>query len=486
MEKKGGLALHWQIAIGLVLGVIVGVVVNQFWTDKTWAAVGVNDPAAYMAGKGPALPAGAAPGTPLPADPNEDAGFVAGAVKFAATLTDFAGKLFLRCLRFISVPIVLFSLIVAVASLGDPRKLGRIGGKTIALFLFTGFTSSVLGVVLARLINPGGVISDAERAELPRAAENVAKAASASTGAKSYSGWNIVLDAIPENPFASIANASMLQIVVASIAIGLGLTLIPTEKSRPVIAFLDGMAEAVLKLVQLLMRAAPIAVFALIAVIVGGLGLNVFKALAVYCVVVVLGLAIILFVFYPMLTTLLTPASNRVGYRRFFWVASPAQLFAVSSSSSAATLPVTMACARNRLGAEEGISSFVCSLGVSFNMDGTAMYQAVVVTFLAQLYGIPMTLADSVTVALMAALLSIGVPGIPGGALVVMAVVAASIGVPADGIAIILAVDRVLDMGRTVINVSGDLMGTAIVAASEGKLKTDAQARTDFAAMEAA
>ena len=471
------LALHWQIAIGLVLGVIAGVLVNQFWTADTWAAVGVKDSAAFMAGSKEA----AAPG-----GPNADAGFIAGAVKFASTFTDFLGKLFLRALRFIAVPIVLFSLIVAVASLGDPRKLGRIGGKTIALFLFSGFTSSILGVTLARLINPGGVISDADRANLPRAAADAAAAARAGGGAKDYSGWKIVLDAIPENPFAAIANAQMLQIVVLSIVIGLGLTLIPTEKSKPVIAFLDGMAEAVLKLVQMLMHAAPIAVFALIAVIVGGLGLGVFKGLAVYCVVVILGLAIILFVLYPLLTTLLTPASNRVGYKRFFWVAAPAQLFAVSSSSSAATLPVTMSCARNRLGAEEGISSFVCSLGVSFNMDGTAMYQAVVVTFLAQLYGIDMSFTDCATVALMAALLSIGVPGIPGGSLVVMAVVLDSIKVPADGIAIILAVDRVLDMGRTVINVSGDLMGTAVVAASEGKLKTDAQARADFAAMEAA
>lgn len=467
--ERPGLALHWKIAIGLALGVAVGALANQFWTPATWSSLGVTNPGAFLAGAEPP------PGAP---DPNAGA----HAARLAVTLTDFAGKLFLRCLRFIAVPIVLFSLIVAVAGLGDPRKLGRIGGKTIALFLFTGFTSSILGVTLARLINPGGVISEADRANLPRAAADAAAAARAGGGAKDYSGWRVVLDAVPENPFNAVANGQMLQIVVLSIVLGLGLTLIPAEKSRPVVAFLDGMAEAVLKLVQLLMRAAPIAVFALIATIVGGLGLGVFKGLAVYCLVVILGLALILLVLYPGLTTLLTPRNNRVGYRRFFWVAAPAQLFAVSSSSSAATLPVTMACARDRLGAEEGISSFVCSLGVSFNMDGTAMYQAVVVTFLAQLYGIDMSFADCATVALMAALLSIGVPGIPGGSLVVMAVVLDSIRVPADGIAIILAVDRVLDMGRTVINVSGDLMGTAIVAASEGKLKTDRAARETLAA----
>jgi len=455
---KQPLALHWRILIALALGVLVGTLVNQLWTADTWKSLGVGDAAAYIAGK--------------PSDANVTAGVGAGAARFAAKLTDFTGKLFLRCLRFIAVPIVLFSLIVAVASLGDPRKLGRVGGKTIGLFLFTGFTSSILGVTLATLIGPGRFVTSADRANLPR---DVTAAANAGAGAKDYSVWKIILDALPENPFHAIANASMLQIVVGSIIIGLGLTLIPTEKSKPVIAFLDGMAEAVLKLVQVLMHAAPIAVFALITTIIGGLGLGVFKALAVYCVVVVLGLAIILFVLYPGLTTALTPSSNRVGYTRFFRALAPAQLFAFSCSSSAATLPVTMQCCRERLGASEDITSFVCSLGVSFNMDGTAMYQAVVVTFLAQLYGIDMSFGDTATVALMAALLSIGVPGIPGGSLVVMAVVLDSINVPTEGIAIILAVDRVLDMCRTVINVSGDAMGTAIVAASEGKLLTEAQ-----------
>jgi len=448
------LALHWQILIALVLGAATGLLVNQFWTDQTWSSLGVADKAAFLKGTA--------------SETNASAGAGAYAARWAAHAADFTGKLFLRCLRFIAVPIVLFSLIVAVASLGDPRKLGRVGAKTIGIFLFTGFTSSILGVTLATLIGPGRLVGEASRANLPQAA--IKSATDAGAGAKSYSVWQVILDAIPENPFHAIANAQMLQIVVLSIIIGLGLTLVPTSKSSPVIAVLDGLAEAVLKLVQLLMRAAPIAVFALIATIIAGLGLSVFKALAVYCVVVVAGLAIILFILYPTLTTLLTPASNRVGFRRFFRAMAPAQLFAFSSSSSAATLPVTMQCCRERLGASEDITSFVCSLGVSFNMDGTAMYQAIVVTFLAQLYGIDPTFTDLATVALMAALLSIGVPGIPGGSLVVMAVVLDSIHVPAEGIAVILAVDRVLDMCRTVVNVSGDAMGTAIVAASEGKL----------------
>jgi Na+/H+-dicarboxylate symporter len=456
-------ALHWLILIALVLGAGVGLGVNQLWTPAAWASLGVNDAAAFIARRVPE------------ADPAANAGatLLAHAARFLGRLNQFVGDLFLRCLRFIAVPIVLFSLIAAVAHLGDPRKLGRVGGKTIGIFLCTGFASAVLGVTLATLIGPGNFVDAEARSALPR--ESMTRAASAGAGAKDYSAWRIVLDAVPENPFNAIANAQMLQVVVLSIIIGLGLTLIPREKSRAVTDVLDGLAEAVLRLVQLLMRGAPVAVFALVATITAGLGFSVFKALLVYCAVVLLGLSIILFVLYPGLTTALTPASNRVGWGRFFRAMAPAQLFAFSSSSSAATLPVTMQCCRERLGADEDITSFVCSLGVSFNMDGTAMYQAVVVTFLAQLYGIGMTFADGVTVALMAALLSIGVPGIPGGSLVVMAVVLGSIGVPADGIAIILAVDRVLDMCRTVINVSGDAMGTAIVAASEGKLLTEPQ-----------
>ncbi|MDX2115583.1 MAG: dicarboxylate/amino acid:cation symporter [Planctomycetota bacterium] len=449
------LALHWKILIGLVLGAAAGLAVNALWTAEVWSSLGVADSKAFMAHAA--------------SEANAGAGAGAKAARLAAELVKFAGDLFLRCLRFIAVPIVLFALIHAVASLGDPRKLGRMGGKTIALFLCTGVASAALGVTIATLAAPGrGVSVEAPAARLSDA-EQAAK------GAASVSGWQMALDAIPMNPFAAIANAQMLQVVVLSIAIGLGLTLIPKEKAAPAIAVCEAFAEAVLRLVQLLMHAAPYAVFALMAGIVGTFGLELFVALAKYCLVVVAGLAIILFVMYPGLTTLLTPRNNRVGWGRFFRAMAPAQLVAFTSSSSAATLPVTMECARDRLGAEEDVASFVCSLGVSFNMDGTAMYQAVVVTFLAQLYGVDLSFADRLLVTFMAAALSIGVPGIPGGSLVVMAVVLESIGVPTEGIAIILAVDRVLDMCRTVVNVSGDAMGTAIVAASEGKLRTAAE-----------
>lgn len=461
---RPGLALHWQILLALVLGALVGLAINRFWTADTWKGLGVQDSAAYLKHQA--------------SEANAGAGTLAGAARFVKQFTQFTGDLFLRLLRFIAVPIVLFSLIVAVANLGDIRKIGRIGGKTIVLFLFTGFASAALGVFLASELKPGiGLEPEVQQRLMAQSAasggatnETVKRASGV---AKETSAWKFLVDAFPMNPFEAIAKAEMLQIVTTGILIGLALTMIPVEKSRPVVAFCDGLSDAVLNLVNIIMKAAPIAVFALSVGIVSSFGIDIFLMLGKYCLVVILGLAIILFVLYPGLTTLLTPRGNRVGWGRYFRAISPAQLVAFTSSSSAVTLPVTLQCAKERLGADEDVASFVCSLGVSFNMDGTALYQAIAVTFLAQLYGVDMTFADRLSVTLLAALLSVGVPGVPGGSLAIMIVVLQSIGVPADAILIILAVDRILDMCRTVVNVSGDAMGTAIIAASEGKLKKE-------------
>jgi proton glutamate symport protein len=458
------LALHWKIVIALVLGALVGVGINRYWTSQTWQSLGVADSAAYLKHQ--------------TSDANAGAGTVAAAARFLRQAAQFTGDLFLRLLRFIAVPIVLFSLIVGVANLGDIRKIGRIGGKTIALFLFTGLTSAALGVFLASELKPGvGLPPDVQSRLLSTSSTGTSAGSETvkqATGvAKDTSAWKFLIDAFPANPFKAIAEAQMLQIVTTGILIGLALTMIPTDKSRPVIAFCEGLSEAVLKLVTVIMHAAPLAVFALSAGIVASFGLDIFKQLASYCLVVILGLSLILFVLYPGLTTLLTPSGNRVGWGRFFRAIAPAQLVAFSSSSSAVTLPVTLQCARDRLGADEDVASF--------NMDGTALYQAIAVTFLAQLYGVDMTFADRMSVTLLAALLSVGVPGIPGGSLAIMIVVLESIGVPPDAVLIILAVDRLLDMCRTVVNVSGDAMGTAIIASSEGKLRKPGELRVPAA-----
>jgi Na+/H+-dicarboxylate symporter len=215
------------------------------------------------------------------------------------------------------------------------------------------------------------------------------------------------------------------------------------------------------------MLAAPYAVFCLIARTAARMGLEVLGALLAYCVVVVVGLAVALLGVYPATLYLLTPRGRRVGFRRFFSAMAPAQLLAFSSSSSSATLPVTMECARDRLGVAERVVSFVVPLGATTNMAGTALYQAVASTFIAQLYGVEMTLAQQATVVLLATLIAVGSPGVPGGSIVMMVIVLEAVGLPTEGIAVILAVDRVLDMCRTVVNVSGDAAAAAVVGAWE-------------------
>jgi proton glutamate symport protein len=457
-NEDRGLSLHWKILIGLALGAIVGVLLNIFWTADTWKSLGVGNSAAFLKG------------TPDPA--NDAAGFLANAAYAAVKLTALVGKLFINSLRFIAVPIVLFSLIIAVAGLGDIRKIGRIGGKTIALFLSTAFLSVVIGVTVSNVIRPGDSISPEKREQLRAQTEGQfqSSVANAATTAKALSPWDFIADIVPTNPIASMVNGQMLQIVFTAIMLGIGLTLIPSHLAENVVTFSRAMTEAIMVIIRILMKAAPYAVFALMAPIVAGLGVELLSALAMYCLTVILGLSIILFALYPALMLLLTPRGNKVGYRRFFRAMAPAQLLAFSSSSSAATLPVTIQCCRDRLGVDEDITSFVCTLGTSFNMDGTALYQAVAATFLAQAFGVPLTLADQLTIVFTATLISIGTPGVPGASIVLMVVVLEAVRVPTSGIAIILAVDRILDMSRTIVNVSGDGVGACIIAGSEGKL----------------
>lgn len=457
---KQRLALHWKILIGLAVGIVVGVVLNQAWSAETWRGLGVGDAKAYLAGES--------------VEANGGAGVGAGVVRFAVELNKLIGDLFVRFLKFIGVPVVLFALIGAVAGLGDIRKIGRVGGKTVVLFLTTGFLSVVIGVVVSNTIQPGALVSEETRARLlAGSADAGSRIGSAATTAHALTPWKILTEIVPTNPFNSLASGDMLQVVFLSVMIGMALSMIPREKAESAIRFFDGMFEAVLMLVRMVMRTAPVAVFCLVAPIVAGLGLEVLHALAAYCLTVVAGLAIVLFGLYPAVMWIFTKRGNKVGYRRFFRAMAPAQLLAFSSSSSSATLPVTLECVKDRLGIEEEVAGFVCTLGTTVNMDGTALYQAVAATFLAQLYGIDLSIADQITLVLTATIISIGTPGVPGGSIVLLVIVLESIRIPTEGIAIILAVDRLLDMARTVINVSGDGMGAAVVGASEGQLRQE-------------
>lgn len=455
MGARNGLALHWKIIIGLVLGILVGLAINAMWTTETWSSMGVNDPAAFVGG-----------GEIEEGSANEGATFVAHAARFVGNLNAFVGDLFIRGLRLIAVPIVIFSLIVGASSLNDLAKLSRIGGKTIGIYLVTTAVAITVGLVLANVARPGSFVSEETRDGF--VASFGAEADEKVAAALKPDGWQILLDIVPANPFAAIAEGNMLQIVFASLLVGIALTLIEREKAKPVIEFFDAMTDVVIKVVHVVLMLAPYAVFALICEQIAELGLDILGSLAVYSLVVVGGLGIMMFVVYPLVLRALTP----VGYGRFFRAMSPAQLLAFSSASSSATLPVTMECAEERLGVKEEVSSFVLPIGATINMDGTALYQGVAAVFIAQLYAMDLTIGQQLQIVLTATLASIGTAGVPGVGMIMLVIVLQSVGIPLEGIAVILGVDRILDMCRTSCNVTGDAMVCAVVASSEGALRS--------------
>lgn len=468
MSKR--IPLHLWILIALVAGAVVGVIINTAWTPGTWASLGVQAPGDYLARK--------------PNDVNSQASIGAEAARTISHATKFIGDLFIRLLRFVAVPVVLFSLLVGVASLGDVRKLGRIGGKTLLLFVVTTALAAVIGLTLSGAVRPGTFVPEAKRTELLAQfhAQAQTRIEAGEAVQKSLSLWDELMKIVPANPFAALAAADMLQVVFLSVALGVGLTLIPKEKSAAAIAVCDAFQEALSALIRLMMKAAPIAVFVLIAGTVASMGLDVLGALAAYCVVVIVSLAVAQFAMYPAFLWVFTPKNNKIGLTRFTRAMAPAQLLAFSSSSSNATLPVTMECTRDRLGVSEEITSFVCPLGATVNMAGTALYQAVAATFVAQLFGIQLELGQQALIVAMATLIAVGSPGVPGGSIVMMVIVLEAIHVPAAGIAVLLSVDRILDMCRTVVNISGDAAVAAMVAASERQLSTPEEVQRRAAA----
>jgi Na+/H+-dicarboxylate symporter len=466
MPARRRLALHWKILIGLTLGVLVGVAINQLWTADTWSALGVNEPASFIKA-GQAMADSKAQG-----GPNEGAGFVAHAAVFVRNLNDTLGKLFMTGLRFIAVPIVLFSLAAGVASLNDSARVGRIGLRTMSLYIATTAFAIVIGLTLANVLAPGEGFPDELREQL-RAAEqaNADSRIGAAQTQQSRSKWAWVLDIFPSNPFAAMAQGNTLQVVIVGLLVGVALTMIPKKSSAPVVAVFEGMTQVTIKIVELVLLLAPYAVFALIVAVVADLGLGVLRTLLGYCLTVVAGLVIVMYVEYPLLLRLFTP----VGFVRFFKAISPAQLLAFSSSSSGATMPVTMECVEKRLGVAEDVTSFVIPIGATINMDGTALYQGVAAVFIAQMYGMDLSLSDQLTIVLTTTLASIGTAAVPGVGIVMLVLVLESVGIPLEGIAVILGVDRILDMCRTTVNVTGDCMVAAVVAHHEGKLLTPKQ-----------
>ena len=420
--------LHYQILIALVLGLIYGIVAIQV-----------------------------------------------GWVGFTENWINPFGTIFVRLLKLIAVPLVLASLITGVASLSDIKKLSRIGGKTIGLYLMTTVIALTIGVLVANLIDPGLSVPEAMRDQLQKLYEgDVSSSASKAQGAQAKGPLQPLVDMVPVNIFSSATdNRAMLQIVFFAILFGIGLIQVPSRKAEPMLNFFDSANEVVIRMVDIIMLMAPVGVFALLAKTVtafAGQGLDqvieLLGALGLYCLAVILGLGLHSLVVLPAILKTLTP----VTLKRFFQGIAPVQLLAFSTSSSGATLPLTMEKAQEEIGVSEEVSSFVLPLGATINMDGTGLYQAVAAIFISQAMGIDLTFMDQITIILTAVLASIGTASVPGAGLIMLVVILESIGVPSSGIALILGVDRILDMMRTVTNVTGDMVVATVVASSEGQL----------------
>lgn len=380
------------------------------------------------------------------------------------------GTLFIRLIRMIVVPLVFASLFVGTASLGDIRKLGRIGVKTILYYLCTTAIAITIGLALGNTFKPGAGLDEKTTVQLldsykVEAAEKI-EIAHEKPGLV-----ETLIHVVPENPLESLAEANMLQIIFFALLLGIAVTLVPHNKGKPLIDFFDAVSEATIQIVHIVMKVAPIGVFALIAAVVGKFGTEILVSLLKYTIIVIAGLAIHMTVVYSSAVRLFT----RMKVGDFFRGIRQAQLIAFSTSSSNATLPVTIECAEENLGVSEEVSRFVLPLGATINMDGTALYQGVAAVFIAQVYGISLSLGDQITIVLMATLASIGAAGVPGVGVITLTMVLETIGLPLEGIALILGVDRIVDMCRTVVNITGDSSAAVIVADTEGELGVPAK-----------
>jgi Na+/H+-dicarboxylate symporter len=385
------------------------------------------------------------------------------------------GTIFINGLKMIAVPLVLASLIVGVSNLGDVTKLSRIGGKTIATYVFTTALSVSIGLLIVNIFNPGKSLPADTRDNLMAIYDDTADSKTSQAEViKEQSPLQPLVDMVPENFFqATTDNGSMLQVVFFAIIVGIALLQVPKKKAEPVIAFFDGFNDVIIKIVGFIMVIAPYGVFALMASLIVEItgdnpdsAVELLLALLKYSLIVLGGLFFMILAVYPGILRLFT----RVKYQDFFRAIRPAQLLAFTTSSSAATLPVTMKQVEEEIGVSEEVTSFVLPLGATINMDGTSLYQGVAAVFIAQALGMDLSLAQQLMIVMTATLASIGTAGVPGAGIIMLIIVLESIGVPAAGIALILAPDRILDMFRTIVNVTGDAMVCTVVASTEGEL----------------
>jgi len=420
--------LHWKIIIGLVLGIIYGVLA----ASNGWS-------------------------------------------KFTSDWISPFGTIFINLLKFIAIPLVLSSLVTGVASLSDLKKLSRIGGKTIGIYITTTAIAVTIGLIVVNLLQPGNRVPEKMQKQLQQTyQQDVEKREEVAKGVQDRGPLQPIVDIVPSNFFDSASsNRNMLQIVFVAIFIGVGIIQIPQEKAKAVLAVFDGFNHIIIRMVDVIMIMAPLGVFALIADTITSVAgdnlsqvIELLGALGFYCIAIILGLMIHMVGTYTSVLKIFS--SMRLG--TFYKGVAPAQLVAFSTSSSGATLPITMERCEEKLGVSEEVSSFVLPLGATINMDGTALYQAVAAVFIAQTLGMDLDLSAQLTIVLTAVLASIGTAAVPGAGIIMLVIILEAIGVPSAGIALILGVDRILDMLRTVTNVTGDATVAVSVASMENQL----------------
>lgn len=374
------------------------------------------------------------------------------------------GTAFIRLIKMVVIPLIFASLLVGVASLGDLRKLGRVGAKTFAFYIAYYVSAVALGLFLANSLQPGSNLPENVQAEL-KATYGETADMQAIRAEEKHSIGEVLLNIIPDNPADSFVRANMLQIIFIAMFMGVVISLLNKAKMKPVISFFEAINDIMIKVVELVIKIAPFAVFALIAAVVGTFGVDILTSLVRYCAVVIGGLLILAFT-YPAVVWLFT----KYPYLKFWKGIYKAQLIAFSTCSSSATLPVTMKCAEDNIGVSKQVSSFVLPLGATINMNGTALYQGVTAIFIAQVYGMHLGLGDQLAIVLTATLASVGAAGAPAMGVLMLVIVLRQVGIPLEGIALIMGVERILDMSRTVINITGDVAAATIIAHSEKEL----------------
>ncbi len=389
-----------------------------------------------------------------------------GLVEFTNLWIKPFGDIFINSLKLIAIPLIIFSLIDGVSNLNDVSRLSRMGGKTMAIYIGTTFIAVAIGLGLVNAFKPGKLLSAEKREELRNAYASEMDLRITSAEAVDDSGpLQPLVDVVPSNFFnAASDNGNMLQVIFFAILFGVAMILAKPEKVAPVKAFFDGGNHIVLKIVDIIMAFAPVGVFALLASL--NIDFELIKALGGYAATVILGLGLMAFGIYPAIVRFATD----LRIPMFFKGILPAQLLAFSTSSSAATLPATLDCVEKKLGVSENVSSFVLPLGATINMDGTSIHQAISAVFIAQAFGISLDLGQQVTILFTAVLASIGAAAVPGAGIIMLIIVLESIGLDPMGLALILAIDRPLDMLRTVVNVTGDATVAVVIASGEGEL----------------